>query len=101
MNCLFRMLTLLIYCFQDSVDYDILIKLYKIYYEHRDAILWFLEQLDVSNYEEYKQKYIGLSIEISYFVAVCGFFGLSGSIVNNRMTDPDIYLHVQSYAILE
>lgn len=76
---------------KDSVDSDLLIKLYKIYDGHRDAILWFLEELDVDSYEEYKQKYGGSSIQRSHFIAVCGFFELSGVIVNNRMMDPDIY----------
>jgi hypothetical protein len=70
---------------------DILIKLYKIYDGHRDAILWFLEELDIDSYEEYIQKYGGSSIQRSYFIAVCGFFELSGVIVKHRMIDSGIY----------
>ncbi len=36
---------------KDVVNSDILIKLYNIYDSHRDAILWFLEELDVDSYE--------------------------------------------------
>ena len=45
---------------KDVVNSDILIKLYNIYDSHRDAILWFLEELDVDSYEEYIQKYGGI-----------------------------------------
>ena len=76
---------------KDGVNSDILIKLYNIYDSHRDAILWFLEELDVDSYDEYIQKYGGSSIQRSYFIAVCGFFELSGVIVSHRMIDPDIY----------
>ena len=75
---------------KDAISTDTLIKLYKIYDGHRDAILWFLEELDVDSYEEYIQKY-GTSLQRSYFIAVCGFFELSGVIVKHRMIDPDIY----------
>jgi hypothetical protein len=76
---------------KDTSYTDILIKLYKIYDGHRDAILWFLEELDIDSYEEYIQKYGGSSIQRSYFIAVCGFFELSGVIIKHRMIDPDIY----------
>ena len=76
---------------KDVVNSDTLIKLYNIYDSHRDAILWFLEELDVDSYDEYIQKYGGSSIQRSYFIAVCGFFELSGVIVSHRMIDPDIY----------
>ena len=76
---------------KDAVNSDILIKLYNIYDSHRDAILWFLEELDVDSYDEYIQKYGGSSIQRSYFIAVCGFFELSGVIVSHRMIDLDIY----------
>jgi hypothetical protein len=75
---------------KDAISTDTLIKLYKIYDGHRDAILWFLEELDVDSYEEYIQKY-GTSLQRSYFIAVCGFFELSGVIVKHRMIDPDVY----------
>jgi hypothetical protein len=76
---------------KNTVYSDILIKLYNIYDAHRDAVLWFLEELDVESYEEYIQKYGGSSTQRSYFIAVCGFFELSGIIVNHKMIDPDIY----------
>ena len=76
---------------KDSINSDILIKLYQIYDNHRDAVLWFLEELDVNSYDEYKQKYGGSSIQRSYFIAICGFFELSGVIISHRMIDPDIY----------
>ena len=75
---------------KDAKSTNTLIKLYKIYDGHRDAILWFLEELDVDSYEEYIQKY-GTSLQRSYFIAVCGFFELSGVIVKHRMIDPDVY----------
>jgi len=52
---------------------DTLLKLYEIYDKHRDAVLWFLEEMDANNYEEYLEKYSGISIGRSYFIAVCGF----------------------------
>ncbi|MFL6342855.1 MAG: hypothetical protein ACJ72U_15085 [Nitrososphaeraceae archaeon] len=52
---------------------DTLLKLYQIYDGHRDAILWFLEGLDASDYKEYLEKYPGASNERSHFIAVCGF----------------------------
>lgn len=76
---------------KDTINTDILINLYKIYDGHRDAILWFLEELDSDSYEEYLQKYGGSSIQRSYFIAVCGFFELSGVIVKYKLIDPDIY----------
>ncbi len=76
---------------KDMVNTDTLIKLYKIYDGHRDAILWFLEELYADSYEEYIQKYGGSSIQRSYFIAVCGFFELSGVIVSHRMIDADLY----------
>jgi len=57
------------------------IYLYQIYDSHRNAILWFLEELDASDYEGYLQKYSGASTERSHFIAVCGFFELSGVLV--------------------
>ena len=76
---------------KDMANTDTLIKLYKIYDGHREAILWFLEELDVDSYEEYIQKYGGSSIQRSYFIAVCGFFELSGVILSHRMIDADLY----------
>ena len=56
---------------------DTLLKLYQIYDNHRNAILWFLEGLDASDYNEYLEKYSGASSERAYFIAVSGFFELS------------------------
>lgn len=75
----------------NTLNTEILIKLYNIYDGHRDAILWFLEELDVDSYEEYIQKYGGSSIQRSYFIAVCGFFELSGVIIKYGMINPEIY----------
>ncbi|MFL6470052.1 MAG: hypothetical protein ACJ71H_04275, partial [Nitrososphaeraceae archaeon] len=52
---------------------DTSLKLYQIYDGHRDAILWFLEGLDASDYKEYLAEYPGASSERSHFIAVCGF----------------------------
>ena len=70
---------------------DTLLKLYKIYDNHRDAILWFLEELDASNYEEYLEKYSGTPIGRSHFIAVCGFFELSGVLVSYGLIDQNLY----------
>jgi hypothetical protein len=61
------------------------------YDHHRDAILWFLEDMDANTYEEYLNKYIGASSERSYFIAVCGFFELSGVLVSYKMIDQKLY----------
>ncbi len=73
---------------------DRLLKLYQIYDSHRNARLWFLEGLDASNYNEYREKYSGACMERSHFIAVCGFFELSGVLVNHRMVDPNLYFDI-------
>ena len=75
-------------------DVDTLLKLYEIYDRHRDSILWFLHELDVHGYEEYKQKYPGISIARAHFTTVCGFFELSGVLVNSLLIDQNLYFHV-------
>ena len=70
---------------------DTLLRLYKLYDEHRHSILWFLEDLDAKSYQEYLQKYPGSSNERSQFIAVCGFFELSGVIVNHMLIDQNLY----------
>lgn len=70
---------------------DTLLSLYKLYDKHRDSILWFLEDLDANNYPEYLQKYPGSSHERSRFIAICGFFELSGVIVKHRLIDQNLY----------
>jgi hypothetical protein len=68
-----------------------LLSLYKIYDSHREAVLWFLEDFDANSYEEYVEKYSGASIGRSHFIAVCGFFELSGVLVSHKMIDQDLY----------
>jgi hypothetical protein len=75
-------------------DTDILLTLYKIYDSHRDSILWFLEDLDANNYEEYLTKYPGTSTGRSHFIAVCGFFELSGVLVRYGRIDENLYFDV-------
>ena len=74
-----------------SNNADILLKLYEIYDKHRDAILWFLEELDANNYEEYLKKYSGTTSGRSEFIAVCGFFELSGVLVSYGLIDQNLY----------
>jgi hypothetical protein len=87
-----------------SNDIDTLLKLYQIYDDHRNARLWFLEGLDATDYNGYKEKYSGASMERSHFVAVCGFFELSGVLVNHGLIDQDLYFEINSkkvYVICE
>jgi hypothetical protein len=70
---------------------DTLLKLYEIYDNHRNAILWFLEELDAKDYEEYLEKYSGSSSERSYFIAVYGYFELSGVLVDYDLIDQNLY----------
>ena len=73
---------------------DTLLKLYQIYDDHRNARLWFLDGLDASNYNEYKGKYSGASMERCHFIAVCGFFELSGTLVNHGLIDQNLYFEI-------
>lgn len=75
-------------------DVDTLLKLYEIYDRHRDSILWFLHELDAHSYEEYKQKYPGVSNARAHFITVCGFFELSGVLVNSRLIDQNLYFDI-------
>lgn len=77
--------------YNKNIDTDTLLNLYKLYDEHRHSILWFLEDLDAKSYQEYLQKYPGSSNERSQFIAVCGFFELSGIIVKHKLIDLNIY----------
>jgi hypothetical protein len=70
---------------------EALLSLYKIYDERRESILWFLEELDANSYEEYLEKYSGASTGRSHFIAVCGFFELSGVLVSYKMINQDLY----------
>jgi hypothetical protein len=73
---------------------DTLLKLYQIYDNHRNARLWFLEGLDANNYNEYREKYSGACMQRSHFITVCGFFELSGVLVNHRLVDPNLYFDI-------
>ena len=73
---------------------DTLLKLYQIYDDHRNARLWFLDGLNASNYNEYKEKYSGASMERCHFIAVCGFFELSGVLVNHGLIDQGLYFEI-------
>ena len=77
-----------------SNNVDTLLKLYQIYDDHRNARLWFLDGLDAADYNEYKEKYSGASMERCHFVAVCGFFELSGALVNRGLIDQDLYFDI-------
>jgi hypothetical protein len=72
----------------------IILDLYKIYDGHRDSRLWFLDELDANSYKEYQEKYLSTSKEKSHFVAVCGFFELSGTFINHGLINPDIYFDI-------
>ncbi len=73
---------------------SIILDLYKIYDRHRDSRLWFLDELDANNYKEYHEKYSSTSTEKSHFIAVCGFFELSGTLINHGLINPDIYFDI-------
>jgi hypothetical protein len=78
-----------------SANYsDILFSLYKIYDENRESILWFLEEFDANSYTEYLEKYSGTSAGRSHFIAVCGFFELSGVVVSYGMINQNLYFDV-------
>ena len=77
-----------------SNNVDTLLKLYQIYDDHRNARLWFLDGLDAADYNEYTQKYSGASMERCHFVAVCGFFELSGVLVKHGLIDQDLYFDI-------
>ena len=71
-----------------------LLKLDEKYDNHRNARLWFLDGLDASNYNEYNEKYSGASMERCHFVEVCGFFELSGVLVNHGLIDQNLYFEI-------
>ena len=79
---------------RNTNDSDRILKLYEIYDNHRNAVLWFLEELDAKNYEEYLEKYPGASTERSHFIAVCGFFELSGVLVSYGLIDQNLYFDI-------
>jgi hypothetical protein len=71
-----------------------ILELYRIYDSHRDARFWFLDELDANNYKEYHEKYSVRSIERSHFIAICGFFELSGTLISHGLINPDIYFDI-------
>jgi hypothetical protein len=73
---------------------DTLLKLYQIYDDRRNARLWFLDELDAADYKEYREKYSGASMERCHFVAVCGFFELSGVLLKHGLIDQDLYFDI-------
>ena len=75
----------------ESSDLDTLLKLYELYDRHRDAVLWFLEEFDANTYDEYIQRYSGTSTGRSYFISVCGFFELSGVLIEHGMIKENLY----------
>ena len=77
-----------------SVNSDTLLRLYEIYDKHRDAVLWFLEEMDARSYREYLKKYPGMSSGRCHFITICGFFELSGVLVSNGMIEPDLYFQI-------
>ncbi|MDQ3084221.1 MAG: hypothetical protein M3Q77_05325 [Thermoproteota archaeon] len=73
---------------------NLILDLYKIYDSHRDSRLWFLDELNANSYKEYHEKYYGTSKERSHFIAVCGFFELSGTLISHGLIAPDIYFDI-------
>ena len=78
----------------DNSKANIILDLYKINDSHRSSRLWFLDDLDANSYEDYQKKYSKSSIEKSHFIAVCGFFELSGVLLNHGLIDPDLYFDI-------
>jgi len=78
----------------DNSKVNIILDLYKINDSHRSSRLWFLDDLDANSYEEYQEKYSNSSTQKSHFIAVCGFFELSGVLMNHGLVDPDLYFDI-------
>lgn len=74
-----------------ALNTQALLNLYNIYDNHREAVLWFLEEFEANSYEEYVEKYSGASVGRSHFVTVCGFFELSGVLISHKMIDQNLY----------
>ena len=74
-----------------ALNTQTLLNLYNIYDNHREAVLWFLEEFEANSYEEYVEKYSGPSVGRSHFVTVCGFFELSGVLISHKMIDQNLY----------
>jgi hypothetical protein len=75
----------------NALNTQTLLNLYNIYDNHREAVLWFLEEFDANSYEDYVEKYSGASVGRSHFVTVCGFFELSGVMISHKMIDQNLY----------
>jgi hypothetical protein len=75
----------------NALNTQTLFNLYNIYDNHREAVLWFLEDFGANSYEEYVEKYSGASVGRSHFVTVCGFFELSGVLISHKMIDQNLY----------
>ena len=75
----------------NALNTQTLFNLYNIYDNHREAVLWFLEEFEANSYEEYVEKYSGASVGRSHFVTVCGFFELSGVLISHKMIDQNLY----------
>jgi hypothetical protein len=75
----------------NALNTQTLFNLYNIYDNHREAVLWFLEEFDANSYEDYVEKYSGASVGRSHFVTVCGFFELSGVMISHKMIDQNLY----------
>ncbi len=75
-------------------DTETIIRLYALYDGHREALLWFLHELDAANYDEYKKKYLGTSKERAHFTSVCGFFELAGVLVRRGLVNQDLFFDV-------
>jgi hypothetical protein len=73
---------------------NLILDLYKIYDSHRDSRLWFLDELNANSYKEYHEKYSGTSNERSHFIAVCGFFELSGTLISHGSISSDMYFDI-------
>lgn len=73
---------------------NIILDLYKIYDGHRNSRLWFLDELDADSYKQYHENYSATSEGKSHFIAVCGFFELSGTLVSHGLINPDIYFDI-------
>ncbi len=79
---------------RERAGVEVLLQLYQTYDRNRDGLLWFLHDFTVKDYAEYKARYAGTSKERSYFTSVCGFFELSGVLVNRKLLDAELFFDV-------
>ena len=78
----------------ERASVNVLLQLYQIYDRNREALLWFLHDLTARDYSDYKAKYAGTSKERVSFTSVCGFFELSGVLVNRKLLSADLFFDV-------